>query len=95
MNEIDFSTSACRYCRFYKPEGRRGGSCQMLGVPVQSSWKACSLADSPFETTLKKLEDIFQLETTVKRESDRKTPSTLSKAKLEDSLQTVISPQLE
>ena len=63
MNEIKFSTSTCRYCRFYQPEGRRGGSCQMLGVPVQSSWKVCALAASPFKATLKKLEDIFQLET--------------------------------
>ena len=65
MNEINFSTSACRYCGFYKPEGRRGGSCQRLGVPVQGSWKACTYAAHPFETTLKKLEDIFQLPTSV------------------------------
>ena len=63
MNETNFSTSSCRYCRFYQPQGRRGGCCQMLGVPVQSSWKACTLASSPFETTLSKLEEIFQLET--------------------------------
>ena len=65
MNEIQFSTSDCRHCRFYEPEGRRGGSCQMLGVPVQGRWKACPLASSPFDTTLKKLEDIFQLETSM------------------------------
>ena len=64
MNEINFSASTCRFCRFYQPEGRRGGACQMLGVPVESSWKACALAASPFETTLKKLEDIFQLDST-------------------------------
>lgn len=62
MKERNFSTSACRYCRFYESEGRRGGSCQILGVPVQSSWKACDFASPPFETTLKKLEDIFQLD---------------------------------
>ena len=61
MNEIDISTSTCRYCRFYQSEGRRGGSCQKLGVPVESEWKACTLACSPFKTTVKKLEDIFQL----------------------------------
>ena len=65
MNEIeaDISTSVCRYCRFYQLEGRRGGSCQKLGVPVESNWKACTLASSPFRTTAKKLEEIFQLNT--------------------------------
>lgn len=37
-------TSTCRYCLFYKPEGRRGGMCQMLEVSVQSKWQACPLA---------------------------------------------------
>lgn len=69
MNEINFSASTCRFCRFYQPEGRRGGTCQTLGVPVESSWKACALAASPFKTTLKKLEDIFQLETSPKNRS--------------------------
>lgn len=41
-------TSACRHCRHYLPEGRRGGVCQQLSVPVQGQWKACSLAVSPF-----------------------------------------------
>ncbi len=40
--------SACRHCRHYTPEGRRGGICALLSVPVQSQWKACSLAVSPF-----------------------------------------------
>lgn len=40
--------SACRHCRHYTPEGRRGGICALLTVPVQSQWKACSLAVSPF-----------------------------------------------
>lgn len=63
MNEIepDISTSVCRYCRFYQLEGRRGGSCQKLGVPVESNWKACTLAASPFKTTLTKLEEVFRL----------------------------------
>ncbi len=41
-------TSACRHCRHYTPEGRRGGICALLSVPVQSQWKACSLAVAPF-----------------------------------------------
>lgn len=88
MKEINFSTSACRHCRFYEPEGRRGGSCQMLGVPVQSSWKACSFASPPFDTTLKKLEDIIHLETSIKLESKQKTSSTTPQVELKDSLQT-------
>lgn len=39
---------ACRHCRHYSPEGRRGGSCQILNVEVRSSWKACALATPPF-----------------------------------------------
>jgi len=92
MKEINFSTSVCRYCRFYKPEGRRGGSCQILGVSVESSWKACNLASSPFETTLKKLEDIFHLETetSVNRESNQKVPVNISEMEIEGNFKTTI-----
>ncbi len=48
MKTLHFPTSACRCCRYYQPEGRRGGMCQQLNVPVRGSWKACSLALSPF-----------------------------------------------
>ena len=48
MNTEKFLTSACRCCIFYSPEGRRGGMCQQLGVPVKGCWKACSLAEHPF-----------------------------------------------
>ena len=95
MKEINFSTSACRHCRFYEPEGRRGGSCQMLGVPVQSSWKACAFASPPFETTLKKLEDIFQLDTPVNRESKRNASPQVSKIHVDKSLKATLSRQLE
>jgi hypothetical protein len=95
MKEINFSTSACRFCRFYTPEGRRGGSCQILGVTVQSSWKACSLASPPFETTLKKLEDIFHLETAVNRESNLKISIPTSEIKIEDNFQTTVFRNLE
>ena len=78
MEETNFSTSACRFCRFYNPEGRRGGSCQRLGVPVQGSWKACTLASHPFETTLKKLEDIFQYSTSIEPISTSQLTSNIS-----------------
>lgn len=44
-----FCTSTCRCCHHYKPEGRRGGTCQQLGVPVRGCWKACSLGVPAFE----------------------------------------------
>ena len=49
MQRSDFFTSACRHCRHYVPEGRRGGQCSQLNVPVQGRWKACSLAAPVFE----------------------------------------------
>ena len=63
MKRVDFLNSSCRHCRFYRPEGRRGGVCQKLSVPVASNWKACSLACSPFTDSLKNLEEIVHLET--------------------------------
>ena len=98
MNEIDLSTSVCRFCRFYEPEGRRGGSCQKLGVPVQSSWKACSLASSPFETTkttLTKLEHIFQLKTTIPSNSSTKLTSNILVRDSKSDLPEMASPKLE
>ncbi len=95
MNEMNFSTSACRYCRFYEHQGRRGGSCQMLGVPVQSSWKACAFASPPFETTLKKLEDIFQLDTSTTLDSSPKLFPNTSGIKIIENNTPIASPQLE
>lgn len=40
---LSASALGCRCCRYYAPEGRRGGQCQKLGAPVRGSWKACSL----------------------------------------------------
>ena len=95
MKKSNFSTSACRHCRFYEPEGRRGGSCQMLGVPVQSGWEACTFASPPFDTTLKKLEDIFHLEALVDRESSQNTSSEVPQLEIEDKLQTTVSNKLD
>lgn len=95
MNEIDLSTSVCRFCRFYQPEGRRGGSCHKLGVPVQSSWQACSLASSPFETTLTKLENIFQLKNTIPLNSSANLASNLLKQDFDSGLPEMVSPKLE
>jgi hypothetical protein len=70
MEETNILNLSCRHCRYYQPEGRRGGLCQQLGVSVDSKWKACTLASFPFEnvfpdldTTLTTLEEIVYLET--------------------------------
>ncbi len=60
MKTLNFPTSACRYCRYYQPEGRRGGVCQQLSVPVRGSWKACSLALAPFAPTWEGIQVIWQ-----------------------------------
>ncbi|MBW4540477.1 MAG: hypothetical protein KME43_15225 [Myxacorys chilensis ATA2-1-KO14] len=49
MQRSDFFTSACRHCRHYLPQGRRGGHCSQLDVPVQGRWKACAIAAPVFE----------------------------------------------
>jgi len=59
MKETNFLDFNCRHCRFYQPEGRRGGSCSKLGVSVLSNWKACFLACSPFKSALKNLDTTF------------------------------------
>jgi hypothetical protein len=61
MKPIKFLASACKYCRHYQPEGRRGGTCQQLGAPVQATWKACSLALPPFAPSWETLEDAWTL----------------------------------
>ncbi len=56
-----FLTSACRYCRHYQSEGRRGGMCQMLGGKVQGSWKACALVLPTFAPSWEYLEEMMLL----------------------------------
>ncbi|MGL5032841.1 MAG: hypothetical protein ACRC6M_03455 [Microcystaceae cyanobacterium] len=62
MKTANFMTSLCRYCRYYQSEGRRGGMCNQLSVPVQGEWKACALAARPFATAWDGLEDVVRLE---------------------------------
>lgn len=59
MNTLTCPTSACRHCRFYQPEGRRGGHCEQLGVPVRGGWKACSLAIPPFAPSWETVEALI------------------------------------
>lgn len=60
MKTLTFPTSACRYCRHYCVEGRRGGMCQQLGVPVRGSWKACALALPPFAPSWESIDELLQ-----------------------------------
>ena len=62
MKTANFLTSSCRHCRYYQSQGRRGGICQKLSVPVQAHWKACTLAASPFNSLWEDLEKIVDLE---------------------------------
>jgi len=62
MKTANFITSSCRYCRYYQAEGRRGGTCDQLNVPVQGQWKACALAARPFANSWENLEDVVHLE---------------------------------
>ncbi len=82
MKQTQFLTSVCRYCRHYQPEGRRGGSCEMLGVPVESTWEACAIASPVFENAIetleKSLEEILHLKTSLKLDSFVETPSQLT-----------------
>lgn len=59
MKPSKFSISSCRHCRHYMPEGRRGGFCQQLSVPVQSRWNACSLAMPPFMQAWEEIEEFM------------------------------------
>ncbi len=61
MKTLNLLVSACRYCRYYKSEGRRGGTCQLLDVSVHGGWKACSLAIPAFAPSWENLEDMMNL----------------------------------
>ncbi|HEY9635262.1 MAG TPA: hypothetical protein V6D14_17805 [Coleofasciculaceae cyanobacterium] len=69
MKTLNFPTSACRYCRHYCVEGRRGGMCQQLGGPVRGSWKACSLALPQFASSWESIEQILQEEKLILKEA--------------------------
>jgi hypothetical protein len=44
MDATQLGVSCCQRCRHYTPEGRRGGHCDQLSVPVQGKWAPCPLA---------------------------------------------------
>lgn len=52
--------TSCRFCRYYAPEGRRGGGCQKLDAFVHAEWEACSLSEAPFDSSWENsMENIF------------------------------------
>lgn len=74
MKTAHYITSSCRYCRYYQAEGRRGGICHQLGVPVQGEWKACVLASHPFSTAWDQIEDLMRLENALALDSAETAP---------------------
>jgi len=50
MQDLSTPISSCRHCRFYRPQGRRGGQCEQLSVDVQGAWQACALVEPPFKS---------------------------------------------
>ena len=75
-------TSACRYCRFYKSQGRRGGTCEQLNVPVEANWKSCSLALPPFISAWESLDEIMLLENSFNIDSDKASKNSKVEAKV-------------
>jgi hypothetical protein len=57
MKRITTGRLACRYCQHFSPEGRRGGTCHQLGVPVRGDWHACSLVRPSFTPILEDFEE--------------------------------------
>ena len=79
MKVQNFFISTCRYCRYYKHEGRRGGMCHRLEVPVESQWKTCSLAIPPFGSAWKTIRPIAEINNLVETAgADTAVKSTLN-----------------
>ena len=63
MTASNCTVSRCGLCQCYSHEGRRGGRCCQLNVPVGSQWEACCLAIAPFPDEGHAALGIAQLET--------------------------------
>jgi hypothetical protein len=57
-NTSETSKAVCRNCRFYQPNGHRGGICEQFNVPVSGVWSTCQLALPAFIPSWKTLEDL-------------------------------------
>ncbi len=61
METPQILTSCCRCCQHYTPEGRRGGHCAQLHVPVKGGWTACSLAIPAFSMSWEEAHEMITL----------------------------------
>lgn len=59
MEPSHASTSCCRCCQYYTPEGHRGGHCSQLHVPVKGGWKTCNLAMLAFSSSWQEAQKIL------------------------------------
>ena len=83
MQTSNTLTSACRFCRYYQLEGRRGGHCQMLNAPVKGTWKACSLGFPPFAPSWEHLEQLMTLESAEAQMHESLEPMPAEKVEVE------------
>jgi hypothetical protein len=58
MSAAKSPISACRYCRFYQPEGLHRGKCDRLNASVESDWEACSLSSPAFTPNWDSVEEL-------------------------------------
>ena len=94
MKSLNLPTSACRYCRYYQPEGRRGGCCQILGAPVQSNWKACDFAIPAFGSAwegIEKIEKIVVLSSSPTVLASSKIASALDNSQMESKAEPLVA----
>jgi hypothetical protein len=69
MKTTTTPASTCRLCKYFQPEGRRGGFCQKLGASVRGGWEACAIAIPPFAPSWEDVEQSLY-RTTAKIESE-------------------------
>ncbi|WP_139324959.1 hypothetical protein [[Limnothrix rosea] IAM M-220] len=62
MNSKNCSISTCKTCRYFRTEGRRGGTCEQFGTFMDPAWNACPLGVAAFETVPKEVQPIEVLE---------------------------------
>jgi hypothetical protein len=62
MKNENASALACRHCKYFYHEGRRGGICQRLDVHVRGDWKPCPLMIPSFSMSWEQLEEVLPLQ---------------------------------
>lgn len=77
MKTTNSSASACRFCKHFQPEGRRGGFCHQLGASVRGGWDACNQALPPFAPSWENEEEHFY-KTSIKVEQNLSQETNIS-----------------